>query len=90
MTDLVRHCEVCGEKIGEKRAAFLPNTKLCITHAKQIAEMGGEFTLVTRNTSLGKQGSLKKNYGDVNAEQRRNHEAIRKLKEAYMASKADS
>jgi hypothetical protein len=89
MSETARHCEICGEVIGAKRAAFLPHTRLCITHAKQIAEMGGEFILIARNTSLGKSGSLKKNYGDVNAEQRRNHDALRKLREAYQASKAE-
>jgi hypothetical protein len=87
MSETARYCEICGEMIGEKRAKFLPDTRLCITHARQIAEMGGEFIIVARNTSLAKEGSLKKNYGDVTAQQRRNHDALRKLKAAHAAQK---
>ena len=37
--------QICGEAIGAKRAAFLPNTRLCITHAHEIDKLGGEFKL---------------------------------------------
>jgi hypothetical protein len=83
MEEAPRLCEVCGQPIGEVRAKYLPDTVLCITHARQINEMGGEFLLAARNTSLGKAGSLKKNYGDVTAHRRRNYEALRKLKEMH-------
>ena len=79
--DEPRLCEICGEVIGAKRAAFLPNTRLCIVHAHEIDKLGGEFKLRAASTSLGKAGSLKKNYGDVSVTQARNHEALRKLRE---------
>ncbi len=85
MSETARLCEICGGDIGEMRAKYLPDTRLCITHAKQINEMGGEFVLVASNTSLGKEGSRKKNYGDVNTQKRRNHEAMRKLREKHRA-----
>lgn len=79
--DETRYCEICGEAIGAKRAAFLPNTRLCIKHAHEIDKLGGEFKLKAASTSLGKTGSLKKNYGDVSVTQTLNHDAMRKLRE---------
>ncbi|MBY0230289.1 MAG: TraR/DksA C4-type zinc finger protein [Gemmataceae bacterium] len=79
--DETRYCAICGEAIGAKRAKFLPHTRLCITHAREIDKLGGEFKLKAASTSLGKSGSLKKNYGDVSVTQSRNDDALRKLRE---------
>ena len=48
-----------------------------------IGKYGGEFILTGTRASLGKSGSLKKNYGDVSVEKRRNTEGLRKLREEY-------
>ena len=85
MEQITRHCEICGQAIGAKRAALLPNTRLCIEHAREMDKLGGEFQLRAASTSLGKAGSLKKNYGDVTAVQRRNTEGLRKLREKHEA-----
>jgi hypothetical protein len=54
-----------------------------------IGKYGGEFTLTGTQASLGKSGSLKKNYGDVSVQKKRNAEALRKLREEYEASRGN-
>lgn len=83
MSEQTRPCEVCGAPIDPERIDALPETRLCTEHAKQIAKFGGEFLLTATQTSLGKDGSLKKNYGDVSVRQKRNTEGVRKLIEEY-------
>ncbi|HYH69090.1 MAG TPA: TraR/DksA C4-type zinc finger protein [Urbifossiella sp.] len=83
MTEQTRPCEVCGAPIDPERIEALPETRLCIEHGKQIARFGGEFLLVGSQSSLGKDGSMKKNYGDVSVRQKRNTEGVRKLIEEY-------
>ena len=83
MSDQTRPCEVCGAAIDPERIDALPATRLCTEHAKQIAKYGGEFLLTGTQTSLGKDGSLKKNYGDVSVRQKRNEDGIRKLIEEH-------
>lgn len=78
-----RPCEICGQPIDPERVEILPETRLCGDHAREIAEYGGEFLLATQRTSLGKAGSLKKNYGDVSVTRHRNFEAMEKLRAAY-------
>ncbi|MFN4261278.1 MAG: TraR/DksA family transcriptional regulator [Gemmataceae bacterium] len=81
MPHTTRPCEICGQPIDPERLEVIPETRLCAEHARQIAKFGGEFIVTTRPISLGKSGSLKKNYGDVNVHKRRNHEALAKLRE---------
>jgi hypothetical protein len=83
MTIQARPCEVCGASIDPERIEVLPETRLCTEHGKQIAKYGGEFILTGTQSSLGKDGSLKKNYGDVSVKQKRNEDGIRKLIEEY-------
>ncbi len=83
MSNQTRPCEVCGEPIDPERIDVLPETRLCTEHAKQVAKYGGEFLFTATQSSLGKNGSLKKNYGDVSVRRRRNTEAVRKLIEEY-------
>ena len=83
MADQTRACEVCGAAINPERIDALPETRLCTEHAKQIAKYGGEFLLTATQASLGKDGSLKKNYGDVSVRQKRNTAGVRKLIEDY-------
>ncbi len=86
MAEKTRPCEICGQPIDAERAELLTDTRLCIEHARQIAKYGGEFLLTTRRVSLGKAGSLKKNYGDVSVQKRRNTEGLQRLREEYEAS----
>jgi hypothetical protein len=83
MTDQARPCEVCGEPIHPERIEVLPETRLCIEHGKQIARYGSEFLLIGTQSSLGEDGSMKKNYGDVSVRQKRNAEGVRRLIEEY-------
>ncbi|MBN9521990.1 TraR/DksA C4-type zinc finger protein [bacterium] len=83
MSDRTRPCEVCGEPIDPERIDVLPETRLCTEHAKQVARYGGEFLLTATQSSLGKDGSLKKNYGDVSVSRKRNTEGVRRLIDDY-------
>lgn len=82
MSQKSRPCEICGEPISAERIEFVPETRLCIEHAKMIAKYGGEFIVTGTLASIGKEGSLKRNYGDVTVERKRNTVALRKLREA--------
>jgi hypothetical protein len=81
MTELTRLCEICGEAIKPGRLKAMPETRLCIKHAEMADELGGEFRLTAVQASLGKSGSLKKNYGDVGGRLTRNEEVMRRLRE---------
>ena len=89
MSNKSRPCQICGEPIDPERIEFVPETRLCTEHAKQIAQYGGEFLITGKQTSLGKTGSMKKNYGDVAVEKRRNDEAMRKLQDDYEANRSE-
>ena len=81
--NLQRRCAVCHVEIHEPRATVVPKSRLCIDHAHEIDKYGGEFIRVVRRASLGKAGSLKKNYGDVTMQLIRNYLALNLLKEDY-------
>ena len=83
MSGRTRPCEICGRAIDPERAEALPKTRLCAEHARMIGKYGGEFRLTGTQASLGKDGSLKKTYGDVTVQERRNTEALRKLRQEY-------
>ena len=83
MPEKTRPCEICGQPIDPERIEVVPETRLCVEHAKMIRQFGGEFLVTGTQASLGKGGSLKKNYGDVSIEKQRNTEAIWKLRDAY-------
>lgn len=83
MTDRVRVCEICGAEIDAERVEAVPETRLCLAHAKAIQKYGGEFRLSSRRVSLGKTESMKKNYGDVTSELVRNAAAMQKLRDEY-------
>ena len=83
MSDKTRPCEVCGEPIDPERIGAVPETRLCVEHARMIGKYGGEFKITATQASLGKGGSLKKNYGDVSIQKTRNTEALRKLREEF-------
>lgn len=78
-----RPCEICGVAIPEGRLEAVPETRLCVQHARAMDAYGGEFRTYATQTSLGKGGSLKKNYGDVSVARKRNLDGLRRLREAY-------
>ena len=78
MAEKRRLCAVCNKDITE-RVEVLPETWLCREHAGMIDKYGGEFTVVARQESLSKPGSLKKNYGGVSVRRTRNLAALEKL-----------
>jgi hypothetical protein len=61
----VRLCQRCQAEIPADRVEVMPETRVCVECSREI---GGEFRIRARRTSLGKAGSLKKNYGDVDVE----------------------
>ncbi len=83
MSGKSRPCEICGQAIDPERIEAVPETRLCVEHAQRIGKYGGEFLVTATQASLGKAGSLKKNYGDVSIQKKRNTEALRKLREEY-------
>jgi len=48
-----------------------------------IERYGGEFLISSRQESLGKPGSLKKNYGGVSVTKTRNMAGLEKLQAEY-------
>jgi reverse gyrase len=64
----MRHCERCGGEIPAERIEAMPETRICVGCSREI---GGEFEVRMVQTSLGKTGSLKKNYGDVSIVKKR-------------------
>jgi Prokaryotic dksA/traR C4-type zinc finger len=83
MSEKSRPCAICGQPIDRERVEAVPETRLCTEHARRIAKYGGEFVLTATQASLGKSGSLKKNYGDVSVARSRNTAALAKLREEY-------
>lgn len=63
-----RPCERCGIPIPAERIEALPETRVCV---KCSEVMGGEFEIRLVPVNIGKQGSLKKNYGDYTIRRRR-------------------
>jgi hypothetical protein len=83
MSEQTRPCEICGQPIEAERLEVIPETRLCITHARQIEKLGKEFIVTGRLERTSKEGSLKRNYGGVTPSKRRNEKAIRRLREEY-------
>lgn len=81
MATKARPCEICDAAIEEDRLEILPDTRLCAEHARRIAKHGGEFVVTATQASLGKSGSLKKNYGDISVARTRNQAALARLRE---------
>lgn len=80
-----RGCEICKKPIEPERAEAIPATRLCVQHAHEIGEYGGEFRTVVNDDVTSKPGSLKKNYGGVTTYRRRNTEALVRFRDAYQA-----
>jgi hypothetical protein len=78
-----RPCEICRGLIEPERVEAIPETRLCTKHAKMIAKYGGEFTLSSTQESLGKAGSLKRNYGGITPSMSRNTKAVEALRREH-------
>jgi hypothetical protein len=57
----IRLCKRCRNAIPETRLELLPDTVICVACSKEI---GGEYVVRVVRNSVGKAGSLKKNYSD--------------------------
>lgn len=78
-----RTCIICGKEIPDIRLEFVPDTKLCVAHAKEAEAYGGEFLHVLEESRTSKQGSLKQSYGSASQVKLPNPDAITKLRENY-------
>ncbi len=63
-----RYCVRCQAEIPAERIEALPDTLICIKCSQAI---GGEFIITAEAESIGKAGSMKKNYGSWNIRKRR-------------------
>src|SRR5262249_19520373 len=84
MSSKTRPCEVCRRAIEPERIEAIPETRLCVEHARMIGKYGGEFLVAATRESLGKAGSLKKNYGDITTHKTRNRTAIERLRRDHL------
>jgi hypothetical protein len=82
-----RRCEICKQEIDPERLEFLPETRLCMTHARMIEKYGGEFVITATQERTSKPGSLKRNYGGVSTTSTRNTAAVEKLRQEWEARK---
>jgi hypothetical protein len=69
--------------IEPERVEAIPETRLCVEHAREILRFGGEFVVTSATENLGKTGSLKKNYGGITMEKSRNKSAEEKLRREF-------
>lgn len=83
MTNKPRYCAVCKAVIEPERMEGNPTTRLCMRHHEEIKKYGGEFTSTSHRGSLGKAGSLKRNYGDVTVTRQRNEKGLNRLMDDY-------
>jgi hypothetical protein len=83
MSDTTRPCEICKRPIDPERIEFMPETRLCTEHAREIEKLGGEFLITARHERTSKPGSMKRNYGGVDIQKRRNTKALLKLRADY-------
>jgi hypothetical protein len=84
MSTKTRPCEICTKTIEAERVEAIPETRLCVEHARQIVKYGGEFRVTATQESLGKAGSLKRNYGGISTQKTRNQTGIDKLRRDYL------
>ncbi len=84
MSTKTRPCEICRKLIEAERVEAIPETRLCVEHARMIGKYGGEFLVTAIQESLGKAGSLKRNYGGIVTQKTRNQTGIEKLRRDYL------
>ncbi len=78
-----RFCEICTRPIESDRIEAVPESRLCTEHATAIRKFGGEFIVSAETEVTSKQGSLKRNYGSVTTSQKRNMEAVERLRDEF-------
>jgi hypothetical protein len=83
MSTKARLCEICMKAIETERLETIPETRLCLEHAEKIQKFGGEFQVSVTGERTSKQGSLKRNFGGVTPEMKRNQQGIEKLKDEF-------
>jgi hypothetical protein len=71
-----RPCKRCKAEIPVERLEALPQTQICVKCSEAI---GGEWDYHISNESIGKAGSLKKNYGGISV--RKTRRRIKPLEE---------
>lgn len=69
-------CALCKKEIHPDRLEAIPETELCIDHAREAEGLGGEFVLTSSMEKISKSGSLKQNYGGVTATRWKNVTAM--------------
>ncbi len=84
MSQKVRFCEICRQRIDAGRLEFLPQTLLCAEHGRQIEKHGGEFHRAVRQERTSKAGGIKQSYGSADIQKTRNTEALEKLRAEYL------
>jgi hypothetical protein len=84
MSTKTRPCEICKNIIEAERVEAIPETRLCVEHARLIVKHGGEFLVTATQESLGKAGSLKRNYGGIVTQKTRNQLGIDKLRREFL------
>ena len=70
MMNVTRPCVRCGINIPAERLEVLPETRLCVGCSEAV---GSDYKTYYTRVSLGKTGSLKKNYGDYELKKVRRH-----------------
>jgi hypothetical protein len=84
MSTKTRPCEICKKIIEAERVEAIPETRLCLEHSRLIGKYGGEFLVTATQESLGKVGSLKRNYGGISTQKTRNQTGIDKLRRDHL------
>ncbi len=79
----VRVCEICKQPIEQERAEVIPDTRLCVEHAREAEKYGGEFRLTAEQEKTSKKTSLKVNYGGITTARVRNQRAIDRLRDDW-------
>ena len=79
----MRFCIVCKQEIDPERAENDEETMLCVEHAEEILEFGGEFKMSAKQERTSKKTSLKVNYGGITTSFQRNLEGLNKLLEKH-------
>jgi len=80
-----RGCEICKQPIETDRAADYTATTLCVRHAQDIGNYGGEFRTIVSEDSRSKKQSIKVTISGVTTEMVRNERAMQRLKNDYEA-----
>jgi hypothetical protein len=84
MSIKTRPCEIRKKMIEAERVEAIPETRLCVEHARLIVKYGGEFLVTATEENLAKPGGIKRNYGGIVMPKTRNRTGIDKLRHDYL------